>query len=111
MRMAMETAMGMGMATAKAKKADEADVFNYDMLTPMGSGQERGFTNLSDLVEGVLGKTYRPGYGSPVKVGVPMPMVGGEDKYETSSLFSPFCKVCRFQKQPEVAAAGGIAQY
>ncbi|CAN6692436.1 unnamed protein product [Malus baccata var. baccata] len=69
------------------------------------------FTNLSDLVEGVLGKTYRPGYVSPVKVGVPMPMAGGEDKYETSSLFSPLCKVCRFQKQPELAAAGGIAQY
>ncbi|KAM1149010.1 hypothetical protein ACFX13_030299 [Malus domestica] len=69
------------------------------------------FTNLSDLVEGVLGKTYRPGYVSPVKVRVLMPMVGGEDKYETSSFFSPLCKVCRFQKQPEVAATGGIAQY
>ncbi|TQD72629.1 hypothetical protein C1H46_041846 [Malus baccata] len=69
------------------------------------------FTNLSDLVEGVLGKTYRPGYVSPVKIGVPMPMVGGEDKYKTLSLFSPLCKVCRFQKQPELAAAGGIAQY
>ncbi|KAM1803702.1 hypothetical protein ACFX12_029658 [Malus domestica] len=69
------------------------------------------FTNLSDLVEGVLGKTYWPGYVSPVKVGVLMPMVGREDKYETSFLFSPLCKVCRFQKQPEVAAAGGIAQY
>ncbi|KAI5322284.1 PREDICTED: Root cap [Prunus dulcis] len=69
------------------------------------------FSNLSDLVEGVLGKTYRPGYVSPVKVGVPMPMMGGEDKYQTSSLFSPLCKVCRFQKQPELAATGGVAQY
>ncbi|KAM5584078.1 hypothetical protein ABKV19_003780 [Rosa sericea] len=63
------------------------------------------FSNLSDLVEGVLGKTYRPGYVSPVKVGVPMPMMGGEDKYETPSLFSPLCKVCRFQRQ------SGLAQY
>lgn len=56
------------------------------------------FENLTDLVEGVLGKTYRPGYVSPVKVGVPMPMMGGEDRYETPSLYSPLCKVCRFQR-------------
>ncbi|KDP44069.1 hypothetical protein JCGZ_05536 [Jatropha curcas] len=57
------------------------------------------FFNLTDLVEGVLGKTYRPDYVSPVKIGVPMPMMGGEDKYKTPSLFSPLCMVCRFQRQ------------
>ncbi|KAJ4848913.1 hypothetical protein Tsubulata_025478, partial [Turnera subulata] len=56
------------------------------------------FKNLSDLVEGVLGKTYRENYVSPVKFGVPMPMMGGEDKYQTPSLLSPLCKECRFQK-------------
>ncbi|MBA0587669.1 uncharacterized protein LOC105799301 [Gossypium raimondii] len=56
------------------------------------------FTNLSDEVEGVLGKTYQPDYVSPVKRGVAMPMMGGEDKYQTPSLFSPFCKACRFQR-------------
>lgn len=56
------------------------------------------FLNLSDVVEGVLGKTYRPGYVSPVKRGVPMPMMGGEDKYQTPSLYSPSCKVCIFQR-------------
>ncbi|XVE59814.1 hypothetical protein DITRI_Ditri05aG0077100 [Diplodiscus trichospermus] len=56
------------------------------------------FTNLSDLVEGVLGKTYQPDYVSPVKRGVPMPMMGGEDKYQTPSLFSPLCRACRFQR-------------
>lgn len=55
------------------------------------------FSNLTDLVEGVLGKTYRPDYVSPVKIGVPMPMMGGEDKYQTPSLYSPLCKVCRFR--------------
>lgn len=55
------------------------------------------FKNLTDLVEGVLGKTYRPDYVSPVKTGVPMPMMGGEDKYQTPSLLSPFCRLCRFQ--------------
>ncbi|KAJ6691577.1 ROOT CAP DOMAIN-CONTAINING PROTEIN [Salix purpurea] len=55
------------------------------------------FKNLTDLVEGVLGKTYRPGYVSPVKIGVPMPVMGGEDKYQTPSLLSPLCRLCRFQ--------------
>lgn len=56
------------------------------------------FFNLSDYVEGVLGKTYRPGYVSPVKVGVKMPMMGGEDKYETLTRNSTQCQVCRFQR-------------
>ncbi|KAM7280529.1 hypothetical protein ACFE04_007663 [Oxalis oulophora] len=60
--------------------------------------------NLSELVEGVLGKTYRPGYVSPVKKGVKMPMMGGEDKYQTPSLHSPLCKVCRFQRPLEISA-------
>ncbi|KAK1373612.1 Late embryogenesis abundant (LEA) protein-related [Heracleum sosnowskyi] len=61
------------------------------------------FSNLSDFVEGILGKTYRPDYVSPVKRGVPMPMMGGEDKYQTPSLYSPVCKVCRFQRESAVA--------
>lgn len=54
--------------------------------------------DLSEGVEGILGKTYRPGYVSPAKRGVPMPMVGGEDDYFTPSLYSPSCKVCIFQR-------------
>ncbi|XP_071700469.1 uncharacterized protein [Rutidosis leptorrhynchoides] len=73
------------------------------------------FDNLSDDVEGILGKTYQPGYVSPVKRGIAMPIMGGEDKYETSSLTSPLCKECKFQKQTEVAkaiaTAVGISQY
>lgn len=56
------------------------------------------FFDLTKNVEGVLGKTYRPGYVSPVKKGVPMPMMGGEDKYQTPSLYSTLCKLCRFKK-------------
>ncbi|XWS52679.1 hypothetical protein CRYUN_Cryun11dG0091500 [Craigia yunnanensis] len=62
------------------------------------------FTSLSDFVEGVLGKTYQPDYVSPVKRGVPMPMMGGEDKYQTPSLFSPLCKACRFERPSGVAS-------
>ncbi|CAM8970104.1 unnamed protein product [Rhodiola kirilowii] len=56
------------------------------------------FKSLTDQVEGVLGKTYRQDYVSPVKKGVPMPMMGGEDKYYTSSLHSTVCNACRFQR-------------
>lgn len=63
------------------------------------------FFNLSKHVEGILGKTYQPGYVSPVKRGVPMPIMGGEDKYQTPSLHSAICKKCRFQRPSSVASA------
>lgn len=71
------------------------------------------FSNLSDLVEGVLGKTYRPGYVSPVKIGVPMPMMGGEDKYQTSSLYSTVCNACSFKRPAGSSTTDGgiVAQY
>lgn len=70
------------------------------------------FKNLTDLVEGVLGKTYQPGYVSPVKVGVLMPMMGGEDKYQTPSLYSPLCKLCRFQRPiSEHPTTEGASEY
>ncbi|CAN1220102.1 hypothetical protein LINPERPRIM_LOCUS1790 [Linum perenne] len=63
------------------------------------------FDDLSEQVEGVLGKTYRPDYVSPAKVGVPMPVLGGEDKYQTPSLLSALCPVCKFSQGGRVAAA------
>uniref|UniRef100_A0A7N0UUH1 Uncharacterized protein n=1 Tax=Kalanchoe fedtschenkoi TaxID=63787 RepID=A0A7N0UUH1_KALFE len=56
------------------------------------------FKGLTDQVEGVLGKTYRPDYVSQVKKGVDMPIMGGEDKYCTTSLHSTVCKACKFQR-------------
>ncbi|KAI3823251.1 hypothetical protein L1987_04684 [Smallanthus sonchifolius] len=67
------------------------------------------FRNLSDDVEGILGKTYRPGYVSPVKRGVAMPIMGGEDKYEVPKLTSAACNVCMFQKKPAAGAGSGGA--
>lgn len=67
------------------------------------------FKNPTDFIEGVLGQTYRPSYVSPVKRGVAMPMMGGEDKYQTPSLFSTSCKLCRFQRPS--TSQGLIAQY
>ncbi|KAF3567863.1 hypothetical protein DY000_02018130 [Brassica cretica] len=63
------------------------------------------FLDLSELVEGVLGKTYRPDYVSTAKTGVPMPVMGGEDKYQTPSLFSPTCRLCRFKPQEQPLSA------
>ncbi|GFQ04068.1 hypothetical protein PHJA_002550700 [Phtheirospermum japonicum] len=81
--------------------AEENRVHNYQL--PSGNAfahleTQFKFSDMSDFVEGVLGKTYRSGYVSPVKRGVPMPMMGGEDKYQTPSLYSPVCKVCRFKR-------------
>ncbi|QCD86773.1 uncharacterized protein LOC114170596 [Vigna unguiculata] len=54
------------------------------------------FFGLSPKVDGVLGRTYREDFENPAKVGVPMPVVGGEDKYRTTSLLSPNCASCVF---------------
>ncbi|KAL2327710.1 hypothetical protein Fmac_021137 [Flemingia macrophylla] len=57
------------------------------------------FFGLSPKVEGVLGRTYREDFENPAKVGVAMPVVGGEDKYRTNSLLSPHCAACVFSHQ------------
>ncbi|KAL9373248.1 hypothetical protein Peur_035492 [Populus x canadensis] len=64
------------------------------------------FFNLSEKVEGVLGQTYRPDFENPVKRGVPMPIMGGENKYKTSSLVSADCDLCIFSpsSKPQYAA-------
>lgn len=54
------------------------------------------FYGLSSTVEGVLGRTYQPDFKNPAKPGVAMPVVGGEEKYRTTSLLSTDCSVCVF---------------
>lgn len=94
--------------------ADENRVHNYQLPADDAFAHletQFRFKNLTESVEGVLGKTYRPGYVSPVKRGVPMPVMGGEDKYRTPSLFSPLCKLCRFQPQVGLTSAQGVSEY
>ncbi|XP_078173827.1 uncharacterized protein LOC144567537 [Carex rostrata] len=67
------------------------------------------FGNLTEHVEGILGQTYRPGYVSPVKKGVAMPMMGGEDRYHTSSLLSTECVSCRFRRSVSFTKENSIA--
>lgn len=59
------------------------------------------FFNLSSTVEGILGQTYRPNFVNPVKRGVPMPVMGGEDRYATSSLLSADCKSCNYSNNKD----------
>uniref|UniRef100_A0A0C9QVW6 TSA: Wollemia nobilis Ref_Wollemi_Transcript_5020_1293 transcribed RNA sequence n=1 Tax=Wollemia nobilis TaxID=56998 RepID=A0A0C9QVW6_9CONI len=76
------------------------------------------FYELSPRVTGVLGQTYAAGFRSPVKVGVAMPIMGGEDKFAVSHLFATDCKVARFGQGvgealgvefPAVSCASGSA--
>ncbi|WOL18070.1 hypothetical protein Cni_G26863 [Canna indica] len=72
------------------------------------------FAALSDRVEGILGQTYRPDYVSPVKKGVAMPMMGGEDKYKVPSFLSTRCGYCRFRPAARIvdeSAVVDVAQY
>ncbi|KAJ9563043.1 hypothetical protein OSB04_008203 [Centaurea solstitialis] len=54
------------------------------------------FLGLSSKVDGILGRTYRPDFENPAKPGVAMAVVGGDDKYKTSSLLATDCALCVF---------------
>ena len=54
------------------------------------------FYNLSSSVNGVLGQTYQPGFVSPVKRGVAMPIMGGAERFVSSSLLTTDCKMSQY---------------
>ncbi|XP_024524384.1 uncharacterized protein LOC112344224 [Selaginella moellendorffii] len=64
------------------------------------------FGDLSRDVHGVLGQTYAAGFRSRVKIGVAMPVMGGEKRFAVSSLFNSDCEVSRFQESAAQLGAG-----
>ncbi|KAJ3675093.1 hypothetical protein LUZ60_004135 [Juncus effusus] len=57
------------------------------------------FFDLSERVDGVLGRTYQKNYVSKVNLTNPMPVVGGERLFATSSIFATDCVVSMFNKR------------
>ncbi|CAK7329340.1 unnamed protein product [Dovyalis caffra] len=57
------------------------------------------FYALSGDVNGVLGQTYASNYVSRAKMGVLMPVLGGEKEFSSSNLFATDCAVARFTGQ------------
>ncbi|CAM8878934.1 unnamed protein product [Rhodiola kirilowii] len=54
------------------------------------------FYAMSGEVDGVLGQTYAQNYVSKAKMGVSMPVLGGEDKFSSSNIFATDCRVAKF---------------
>ncbi|CAH8261055.1 unnamed protein product [Arabidopsis lyrata] len=94
------------------------DVKEDDCLAHLDLGFK--FQDLSDNVDGVLGQTYRSNYVSRVKIGVQMPVMGGDREFQTTGLFAPDCSAARFTgnggsnggqnklELPEMSCASGI---
>ncbi|KAK7401852.1 hypothetical protein VNO78_13670 [Psophocarpus tetragonolobus] len=69
------------------------------------------FYGLTSKVEGVLGRTYQPDFQNATKPGVAMPVVGGEDKYRTTSLVSADGGFCTFSPAKGLNKKNSVMEY
>ncbi|TKY66569.1 Root cap [Spatholobus suberectus] len=69
------------------------------------------FHGLSNKVDGVLGRTYQPDFRNPARLGVAMPVLGGEDRYRTASLVSEDCGVCLFAAKQASEKMDSVSEY
>ncbi|KAJ0976747.1 hypothetical protein J5N97_012221 [Dioscorea zingiberensis] len=75
-------------------KVHKYNVTNDDCLAHLDLGFK--FYELSEKVDGVLGQTYRHKYRSRAKMGVAVPVLGGDREFSSSGLFSTDCRASQF---------------
>ncbi|XP_031500266.1 uncharacterized protein LOC116264268 [Nymphaea colorata] len=66
------------------------------------------FYSLSGAVNGVLGQTYADNYKSRAKMGVKMPVLGGEREFLSSGLFATDCAAAQFKSTGRIIMEGGV---
>lgn len=69
------------------------------------------FYSLSGDVNGVLGQTYGSNYVSRVKMGVTMPVIGGEREFSSSTLFATDCAVAKFNGKANENVSQGLMEF
>lgn len=85
--------------TPEESRVHGYDVTDEDCFAHLELGFR--FSSLSGEVDGVLGQTYAAGYHSRVKIGAPMPIMGGADKFASSNVFATDCKASKFGQRRE----------
>ncbi|KAL2544920.1 late embryogenesis abundant protein-related/LEA protein-related [Forsythia ovata] len=80
--------------TEKESKIHKYGITEEDCFAHLDLGFK--FYSLSGEVNGVLGQTYARNYTSRVKMGIDMPVLGGQREFASSSIYSTDCAVARF---------------